>query len=72
MHRQAESAANRLESLLRERNADRTRLAEVQQALQEAMQHLEDLSDEGQVLSAPPCTRPQSRSGSVALLGAYT
>ncbi len=50
MHRQAESAADRLESLLRERDADRTRLAEVQQALQEAMQHLEDLSDEAQVL----------------------
>lgn len=49
VHRQAESAADRLESLLRERDADRTRLAEVQQALQEAMQHLKDLSNDAQV-----------------------
>ena len=50
MQRGAESAADRLEALLGERDADRKRLAEVQVALQEAMQHLEDLSDDPQVL----------------------
>lgn len=54
MQRGAESAADRLEALLGERDADRTRLAEVQLALQEAVQHLEDLSDDGQVLSHFP------------------
>ena len=45
MQRQAQSAADRLESLLKERDADRTRLTEVQLALQEAMQHLEAMSE---------------------------
>ena len=49
VQREAEAAASKLESLLRERDAHREQLAQTQQALQEAMQHLEELSDEAQV-----------------------
>ena len=45
VQRQAESAADRLESLLKERDTDRKHLTEVQLALQEAMQHLEAISE---------------------------
>jgi len=49
VQREAEAAASKLESLLRERDAHREHLAQTQQALQEAMQHLEELSDKAQV-----------------------
>lgn len=49
MQREAAAAAEQLEDLLTERDADRKQLAETQQALQEAMQHLEDISDKAQV-----------------------
>ena len=50
MRREAQAAAEQLGKLLEEREADRRQLAETQQALQEAMQHLEDISDEAEVL----------------------
>lgn len=49
IHREAQAAAEKLEGLLRERDADRKQLAETQEALREAMQHLEEVSDEAQV-----------------------
>ena len=49
IHREAQVAAEKLEGLLRERDADRKQLAETHDALQEAMQHLEEVSDEAQV-----------------------
>jgi hypothetical protein len=49
IHREAQAAAEKLEGVLRERDADRKQLAETQEALQEAMQHLEEISDEAQV-----------------------
>ena len=58
--REAEAAAEQLGRLLEERNADRTQLTETQQALQEAMQHLEEISDEAQVLQSHPFARQHS------------
>ena len=49
IHREAQAAAEKLEGLLRERDADRKQLAETQEALREAVQHLEEVSDEAQV-----------------------
>ena len=57
MQREAQAAAEQLGRLLEEREADRRQLAETQQALQEAMQHLEDISDEAEVLDIYPTAR---------------
>ena len=57
MQREAKAAAEQLGRLLEEREADRRQLAETQQALQEAMQHLEDISDEAEVMNIWPTAR---------------
>ena len=54
-HREAQAAAEQLGRLLDERDADRRQLAMTQQALQDAMQHLEEISDEAEVLQLHSC-----------------
>jgi hypothetical protein len=52
MREEARLAAERLEALVKEREAERGQLRETQTALREALQHLESVSNEAQVL--PP------------------
>lgn len=50
MREEARTAAERLEALVREREAERKQLLETQAALSEALNHLESVSTDAEVL----------------------
>lgn len=56
MREEACIAADRLESLVREREAERKQLLETQAGLREALSHLESVSNEAQVLCSHACS----------------